>query len=226
MTELISYTVPCHKRETDLRRTLPSVIVAANAAPPVEIVIVDYGHPTPLTSVVWDHLGQCGAQVSMRVVRSEQLYFHMAHARNIGLRAALGRYVVLFLADQLLGPGFFPYVRERLRDRVDALLYWQETFAGHTDAIRAVGGFDERFEFYGPEGKELLDRWRRNGGVVEAFPRRRLIDQYPTPDVEKVRHYREPLSKCAMHARGMAIWQDNQARGVRIANEGQAWGHA
>lgn len=216
---LVSYTVPCHKRTRDLLATLPSVLAAAAAAPPVELVLVDYGNPECLGSLVAPLLEH--RDVTVRVPSVSQSYFHMAHARNVGLRVATGDLVVAFLADQFVSPDFFSVIRRRMTAGV--FLKWHETFVFNRSEILDAGGFDERFEFYGPEGKELTDRLQRRGLRVRSIPRR-VVSQIPTPDPEKIRHYREPLSKRAMHQHGMRIWEANRTAGVTVANEGQAWG--
>lgn len=218
---LISYTLPCHQREADLRATLPQVIAAANAAPPVEIVLVDYGHPGTLVPLAWEHLRQCGEGVSLRTIRVEAQTFHMAHARNVGITAAAGDIVVAFLADQTVAPSFFADVRTTLAPHT--FLKWQETFAFWKTDIVAAGGFDERFEFYGPEGKELDDRLRRRGLERWSFPDG-TVAQMRTPNKQKVAHYRLPLTKTDMHERGMAIWRENMTQGLLVANEGRLWG--
>ena len=219
---LVSYTLPCHKREADLRATLPSVIVAANAAPPVEIVIVDYGHPGTLVKLVWEHLTYCDEGVALRSIRVEREHFHMAHARNVGIREARGEYVVAFLADQIISETFFGAVRRGLAEP-KRLLKWQETFAARRTDWLALGGIDQRFEFYGPEGKELTDRFERAGFTVAPFEGCD-ISQIRTSNVEKVRNYRLPMTKMEMHLLGMEVWKDNQARGVTVANQGVEWG--
>jgi hypothetical protein len=221
MTSLVSYTLPCHKREADLMTVLPSVIAAANHAPPVEIVIVDYGCEPPLVPLVWPILSECDEGVSIRTKRVEAQHFHMAQARNIGIREARGQIVVAFLADQVVDREFFADVRQVLGPGM--FLKWQETFAFHREDILAARGFDERFEFYGPEGKELADRLVRRGLTATGFPAG-SVTQIRTPNPEKTKHYRLPLSKREMHERGMAIWRENIQHGVTVANQGAEWG--
>ena len=218
---LVSYTVPCHKRANDLMATLPSVIAAAKEHPPVELVIADYGNDTPLSGLVAQLLEDTDAGVSVLVRWVDRDYFHMAHARNVGLRAASGDIVVAFLADQLVTPDFFKVIREQLEP--GTFLKWFETFVFWRTDIVEAGGFDERFEFYGPEGKELTDRLQRRGLKVKPIPKQ-VVNQIPTPDHEKVKHYREKLSKHQMHARGMAIWEENRAAGITVANPSGDWG--
>jgi hypothetical protein len=212
---LVSYTLPCHKREADLLAVLPTVVAAAIAAPPVEIVVVDYGCASPLRAF------PAVDGVAFRLVRVEAEYFHMAHARNVGIRSASGDIVVAFLADQTVTRSFFADVRRVLQPRT--FLKWEETFAFNRDEVIAAGGFDERFELYGPEGKELTDRLLRGGLQVRDFAPD-TVSQIRTTNVEKVRNYRVKLTKSEMHHQGMAYWRDNQARGVTVANEGLEWG--
>lgn len=209
---LISYTVPCHKRLDDLCAAAPSIWAAVVADPEaLEVVYVDYGNRPPLDVKEWPS------------VRVEADYFHMAHARNVGIKAATGDIIVAFLADQILTPDFFKILRATLQP--GTFLTWQETFVFWREDILAAGGFDERFEFYGPEGKELSDRLQRRGLRPVAIPKH-LVSQIPTPDREKVKHYRLPFSKRHMHELGMAIWRENRANKLLVANEGQDWGAA
>lgn len=220
---LVSYTLPCHKREADLMTVLPSVIKAANAAPPVEIVIVDYGCDPPLPPLIWPLMRDLAEGVTIKTKRVERDHFHMAHARNVGIKTATGDIVVAFLADQFIGPSFFADVRKALRPGI--FLKWIETFACWRQDLLNVGGFDERFRYYGPEGKELSDRLQRNGIFVERFPASCGVDQIKTPDAKKLQHYGVSLTKAQMHQQGMAIWRENQAASVRVANQGE-WGQA
>jgi hypothetical protein len=144
----------------------------------------------------------------------------MAHARNVGIRQATGDVVVAFLADQMLQPSFFADVRDLMR--AGTYLKWHETFAFNRQEILDAGGFDERFEYYGPEGKELHDRLQRRG--LRAHRLGGIVSQLRTSEVDKVRHYRLRASKHEMHDIGMAYWRDNQERGVTVANEGVEWG--
>jgi hypothetical protein len=218
---LISYTLPCHKRESDLLACLPSVIVAANAAPPVEIVVVDYGCSEPLAPKLWYFARTLSEGVSLRTVRCEAQFYHMAHARNVAIRHAAGQIIVAFLADQTIQPGFFKYVREQMTP--GRFLKWEETYIFHRQDIFAAGGFDQRFEFYGPEGKEAADRLQRRGLEQIDIMRSDLVSQVRTPNSEKLRNYRLPLSKREMHDQGMVYWRDNQVNGVTVANP-DGWG--
>jgi hypothetical protein len=228
---LISWCLPCHKRHADLFTTLPLVIAAANASPPVEIVIVDYGDQKPLGWKVRELLGQHALRHEngcMVVVNRTYPYFHMAHARNVSIRSATGEVVVIASADIIPAVGLFAELRRRFARSGSRLLRpsngtYEGVIACYRDELVAAGGFDERIEFYGPEDKELSDRLDRRHVTQSEYPSS-MLAIIPTPEDVKVSHYRETRSKQSMHKHGMVAWRDNEARGVLVANEGQSWG--
>jgi len=206
---MISYTMPCHRREKDLAEALPSVLAAAAVSTlPVEVLVVDYGNPWPLV-----------LPSDVRHVTSVGAHFHMAHARNVGVRAARGSIVCAFVADQVVTPEFFHVVEQLMRRGV--FLTWQETFVCWRSDIVAAGGFDERFELYGPEGKELEERLERRGLRRVRLPSD-LVYQIPTSYYDKICNYRQSLTRREMHHIGMDTWQD--CRGQLVANVGKDWG--
>jgi hypothetical protein len=219
---VISYCVPCHQRQADLARAWPFILAAAGASPPVEVLVVDYGNPDPL--VAPPDIPP-GVSVSLpRYVGRD--YYHMAHARNLSVKAATGEYVVITCADILPTPGFFAMLRERLDEtQADVLVCakLRGVLVCARDKFLAVGGFDERFEFYGPEDKDLEQRLRRTGWPVASYPSG-FLDIIPTSDAQKTAHYRLAIGKRAMHQRGLAILHEHQASGGFLANVGQPWG--
>lgn len=214
---LISHTMPCHKREADLARALPSVLQAAAGAGPVEVLVVEYGNVPSL--VLDNYWVPDDAVLTMQSVYAD--HFHMAHARNVGIRAANGEIVCAFVCDQVVAPNFFEAVRRMIQPGV--FLSWQETYVAYREDLLDAGGFDERFEFYGPEGKELAERLRRLG-LREARLPKDLVYQIPTSYRDKVRHYRLKLTRREMHHVGMSVWRENAAAGLLVANEGRPWG--
>jgi hypothetical protein len=87
----------------------------------------------------------------------------------------------------------------------------------------AAGGYDERFEFYGAEDKDLEARLTRRGGKFGLMPdgAARVIR---TPQEAKLRNYRLPLSKKEMIERAHVILDQNNAAGTMVANVGREWG--
>lgn len=222
----ISYCLPCHKRTEDLLAAWPSVVAAANASPPVEIVLVDYANDQPLPDQ-WSDV--CTAENRLRVVvyRGRE-HYHMAHARNLSIRAATGDYILIASADFLPTPELFTDIRQQI---AQSGAVWLEPSSERLvgaicvkrDELIAAGGYDERFEFYGPEDKELNARLRRRG-LSRAQYSAAFLSLIPTPDAKRVQNYRLPLGKRSMHEDGMRAYLDNEARGVLVVNEGIDWG--
>ena len=216
---LISLCIPCHNRAYDLKVTLPISLASANASPPVEIVLVDYNSPDDLSRVV---SGMWDKRISYYRYTGRD-YYHMAHARNLTIRGAHGDCIVILSADIALAPGYLPYVRKAIKPGV--FLYVKDyrgvIMAERRELIEA-GGYDERFEYYGSEDRELHERLERRGLVAQEIPAD-LLHVIRTPDDVKVKNYREPLSKREMHAKGKAILQESRERMTLVANP-EGWG--
>jgi len=220
-----SYTIPCHKRQDDLRRALPYVVSAANSGPAVEVVVVDYANDAPLD--IWRGGLALGNAWQFVTYRGRD-HYHMAHARNLAIRAATRDFVVISSADICPSPTFFPHVRERLAETGADLLLPDLCYVGvivcRRQALLDAGGYDERFEFYGSEDKDLNLRLRRRG--VKAAPYRACdhLTMFRTTNWDKVKNYRLPITKTEMMMRGKAILVENVRAGALVANEGVEWG--
>lgn len=225
---LISWTLPTHNRTPDLLATLPHVIAAANTSPPVEIVIIDYASH-PLVEPQIEDIRHQLSDVNRLVLRLYlgRTHYHMAHARNLGIRAAAGDWIVISSADIRPSPSYFTMLRARIAETGATWLTPHRLYRGVVACQRgellAAGGFDERMEFYGPEDAELEARLRRRGTPWAPYPDGHL-SVIPTPNWQKVQGYRQRLSKSAMHKAGRAVLEENEARGLLVANDGQAWG--
>ena len=112
---LLTYCMACHRREEDFFVALPLVIAAANASPPVEIVVVDYANPVRM-----DLSKATGALEPPNVIAVVSYrgrdHYHVTHARNLAFRSATGEYVVTAMADICPRPGFFALLRKRLKE--------------------------------------------------------------------------------------------------------------
>jgi hypothetical protein len=227
---IISYTVPVHKRTADLERALPRIVAAANASPPVQIVIVDYGDQPSLYPCLQPYAHQLDSNNNIsHIIYRKRPHYHMAHARNLSLRASIGAYVTIGAADILPRDIFFSTIRHRLTETCADVLRSQTT--GYIGVITVkrqhimnAGGFDERFEFYGREDKDLLLRLLRRGLSHDTYDLDAMMDLIRTPWEEKLAHYRVPLSRADAHAYACTIYDENIRNNVLIANEGQPWG--
>jgi len=200
----------------------------ANFSPPVEIVILDYNSPDDCREYV-----KRAMQVFDLDERNSITYrkytgrdhYHMAHARNLSVRAATGEYIVITAADIYFALDVIEIVRDELAEHQYIWLYDQR-YKGVIVCQRrefvAAGGYDERFEFYGPEDRDLHDRLLRRCGKNNILPRG-LVHVIETPNEDKVKNYREPLSKREMSQKMHPIYLANVASRVLVANP-EGWG--
>jgi hypothetical protein len=215
-------------RTHDLKVVLPSVIDAANESPPVEIVILDYNSQDDLATYMGKVLTKPnlvdGNFITYRKYTGRD-HFHMAHARNLAVLASQGDYIYISCADIKLKLSMVKIIRAEI-EKGYAWLHHSDRFVGNICISRQefidAGGYDERFEFYGKEDKDLLQRLRRRGAPHAQIPDRLILIYTPWP--EKLRNYRLPLSRKQMSKRSKAIYQENMEAGVLVANEGKEWG--
>ena len=225
-SSLISYTIPVHKRHDDFAQALPRVVAAALASPPVQIVVVDYGEQEPLTSIIEPYYK---LPIISHIHYRKRPHYHMAHARNLSLRASKGIYVTIAAADILPHEHFFATIRTRLDEtQADVLRSQTDGYIGVITAKREMlmdaGGFDERFEFYGREDKDLLLRLLRRGAKQDTYDLDAMMELIRTPWSAKLQHYRVPLTREDAHRYASLIYDENIRKNVLVANEGFAWG--
>jgi GT2 family glycosyltransferase len=128
-------------------------------------------------------------------------------------------------ADAVLAPN---YVHE-LRKLIDSGCIWMrgKHYKGilccQREEFVAAGGYDERFELYGAEDRDLEARLRRRGGKFGLVPDG-LVSVIRTSNKDKVKNYRLNLSKREMSRRNHKILDENNANGVLVANESKEWG--
>ena len=223
---LISICAPCHNRTHDLKKALPTWIEAANASPPVEIVVLDYNSPDDLQEYFlkccWGTLAEGN---SVRLVRyAGRDHYHMAHARNLSVMAAEGEYIVTLGADSIMSPEFISRIRPALRKGIWITVHDSECImAMRKQEFIDAGGYDERFEFYGPEDKDLNKRLARRGLSCLILPRK-YMSAIHTPNSDKVANYRLKLSKREMSSLMTPIFNENNDNNIFVANEGKEWG--
>lgn len=197
----------------DLQQVLPSVI----ADSPDEIVVLDYGS----TDGLGDYI-QGFNHPRIRWVRREADYYHMAHARNLSVLATGYPFVVSSSADIIVKPGFFNEIRRLfcIADMVKASGHdYPGVLAFRKDDFMEAGGYDERFEYYGPEDKELIERLERRGVKASVYDAS-YLDQVKTTN--KAGNYRTH-SRVKMYVETKKIHQENTKREVLTVNE-NGWG--
>lgn len=226
---LLSYTLPCHSRQADLVAALPSVVLAANQSPPVQIVVVDYGHKDHPLEVVLEPLRAALTDGSLDVVVYRKVpHLRMGHARNLGIRASRGEYVVIASADVCVTPNYFAVVRQRIAETGAVWLAGAERgrhlLVIQRDELINAGGFDERYEFRGPEDRDLAERLERRGGLFASYPRK-MVSHLLTSQEDKGKGYGSTLSARRMYQENCRkVYWGNTHRQVLTVNDGLEWG--
>lgn len=133
-----------------------------------EIIVVDDGSTDPATIAVLDGM----AYPRVRLIR--QRNGGLPAARNTGMRAAVGTFLVPLDADDELGAGFLTQMVAALSARPDAAFAhcWAELF-GDVEQVWATRPFDRYAELYSNSvvGCVLLrrDAWEAVGGYDETL---------------------------------------------------------
>ena len=99
------------------KKCLPSIIGAANESPPVEIVIINYNSKDDLEEYVkavinakpFKRKGIFTRKQSFITYRkyTGRDYYHLAHAWNLAIKTAKGKYVNTSGCDVIYGKDFF-----------------------------------------------------------------------------------------------------------------------
>ena len=225
---IISYCVPCHNRTHDLKEVMPSVITAANISPPVEIMILDYNSPDDLAKYM-KHMMEIteftnGNKLSYKKYVGKD-YFPVGHARNLSVLASSGEFLLISCADYILDKNYFEVVREMVKEG-DLVWLCPHKRSGILGCAREefidAGGFDERFEYYGKEDKDMVLRLKRRGKKFESAPLG-LIRFIYTPKPEKYKNLRSGMTRRQIEKYSKAIYEENIAKEVLVANKG-GWG--
>ena len=150
----------------------------------------------------------------------------MAHARNLSVLGSSGEFIVISCADVIVSKDYFQAIRKVLAEDEYMWIRHSRRFVGvigvQKEEFIASGGFDERFEFYGKEDKDLKLRLERRGGKVKILSDKflRLI---PTPREDKFKNYRLQLSRRQMSNRAKKIYEENIENEVKVVNK-DGWG--
>jgi len=224
---LISFCIPCHNRTYDLKKTLPITVEAANQSPPVEIVILDYNSPDDLqnyTKKAIQFLDLTDGNSFLYKKYDKRDYFHKAHAFNLAVLTSHGKYCVLMGTDAFPSINYVQELRKLIRENC----IWMRSDELHgiicfkKQEFINTGGYDERFEFYGSEDRDLDARLQRRGRKFGLLPNG-VMHVIETPNSEKIKNYRLQLSKKEMSQYSKKILDENNEKEVLVVNL-NGWG--
>lgn len=226
---LISLCIPIMNRLDDLRQTMPSRIENANDSPPVEILILDYNSRDGLEDYLEDLINKTaliGGSFFTHIKYPKPIYFHSTHAYNLALLSGSGEWIVLNPADVFTRAGYI----STLRDRIKEGCLWcntdrkrRSTIAFKKSEFIASGGYDERFETYGPDDIDIIERLQRRGLKRGSIPDNMLDDIYTLPE-KKVENYRIKGTHKELGKLMMPYLYENRNSQQLVANQGREWG--
>jgi len=226
---IISFCIPCMGRTHDLKKTMPHLIKAANASPPVEIMILDYNSPDDLENYI-KSLKNSSPLKKPNFLSSKKFtdrnHYHIAHAWNLAALSSQGEYCVILGADALPAENFIKTIRKLISkhryvwmhaSKLTGIIVIQKK-----EFINA-GGYDERFELYGGEDKDLAWRLQRRQAKFGKIPPN-LLAVIRTSNSDKVKNYRFKMHKTQMILNNKKIRDENLKNKVLVANQGKKWG--
>lgn len=218
---LISLCTPTMNRLPDLRATMPSRIRAALNGAPAEISIVNYGTDTETDEYIESlHEG------NMFIFSKHNApYYHQAHAYNLAIKQSRGAFFWLMGADVYLSADAILEARKLIAQGYNFLYVsrYRGAIVCERELFEKVGGYDERFEFYGPEDRELELRLLRNGAKRGVLPSH-LMNIIRTPPSAKVANYRIRRNHYEHSAVMSEIYRENAENYITRANP-QGWGY-
>lgn len=162
-----SVVIPCFNQGEYLLEAVASVETVAGGHH--EIVIVDDGSDDQLTPPILRHLEDRGHRVMRQPNRG------LAAARNVGIRAAHGAFILPLDADNRIGPDYLRAAIARLdADPQAGVVYGDALWFGEKSGRWTMGEFDAERLFCG----NFIDAcavfrktvWDELGGYDEAMP--------------------------------------------------------
>jgi hypothetical protein len=176
----IIFATTCRNRGMHLRRTLPQNLIDS---PDARFLVLDYGSEDDVSEFV-----ESMNSPRVSLWRCEAERFRMAHAKNVAHRCAIleGADVIVNLdADNYCGRNADAYVRDRMMDGRGFL--WSRMVPGvltrgisgriavSREAFELSGGYDERFEDWGPDDKDFNARLQGLGFEAREIEAKYLL---------------------------------------------------
>ncbi|MBQ7541667.1 MAG: glycosyltransferase [Clostridia bacterium] len=174
MADLVSVIVPIYKVEAYLKKCVDSIL--AQTYPALEVILVDDGSPDGCGAICDEYAGQ---DARVRVIHQEN--GGVSKARNAGLDAAEGRYVMFTDSDDWIEPDMVATLIEGITAYgADIVTVNLRSFDASGDLKERVMDMrDDVLEFPQPDYLKLL---QLHGTQISIFPfnslyRRELIEK-------------------------------------------------
>jgi len=227
----ISLCTTCMGRLHDLKQTLPKNIEDNRDYPNVEFVILDYNSDDGLEDWMRKSMMQHIESGVVAYYRTtEPKYYSMAHSRNVAFLVAGGDIVNNVDADNWTSTSFAGYVnrlanqcpRKAIFAKGKRMLRGRIGF--FKDEWEELGGYDERFDGYGHDDKDILYRaWMM--GFTLMWYGGDYVARLKTPRAIKAARMRNKNWRQTEETNKL-ISEENLRRGRYRANDGLRWGAA
>lgn len=203
MPPRIAFVSTCRGRLQHLRQTLPKNIWDNVDYPNSIFVVLGYGDPELDDYMHTFELAMDSGQLAYyRMDRTGP--FRMAHAKNVAHRCGIleGADILVNIdADNFTGAGFATYVAQQFsQHREERIFLWSRMIQGQfrrgisgriavtSNAFLLAGGYDEKFENWGPDDKDFNIRLQRLGyAPVEIDPK--FLDAMSHNDKMRFKEY-------------------------------------
>jgi hypothetical protein len=173
--------------------------------PYIEVIVVNYNSPDKLHDWLIDEFpDQIAMGKLVEVYVPETLYFHHAHSRNVGLRHAIGDWVLYIDADVRPNSTLVSYLVRRVAPILDIFAMpgpgvsrdaASVMFVKRDDLVR-LGGFMEQLEGWGYEDGDMRDRLFLLGKEMFSFSPS-LVSTVKHLDHERCMYFKPPYNIAA-----------------------------
>jgi hypothetical protein len=186
---MIALCTTCKGREQHLKQTLPKNLADNADYPDCKFIVLDYGSPGDVLEYL--RTQHAGAIAAGRLVVYSFPYaagepFHMAHAKNMAHRCGMreGADILVNLdADNYTGPGFAAWIASQFQQ--PNIFTWAGLIRGQGRRLRGTsgriavtarafllaGGYDEKYDTWGPDDKDFNARLQTLGFSAVETPR-------------------------------------------------------
>jgi glycosyltransferase involved in cell wall biosynthesis len=170
---LVTFIVPCKGRLQQLKLSLPRLLAQQNSS----VTVVDSDCPDGTANWVETHFP------GVRTVRvTDAGVFNLGRSRNKGFETALTNWICFIDVDVVLKNGFVTYLAPLLRDDSYYVFEYSREKNGvfgscivpHA-ALTSIGCYDEVFEGYGGDARDLYYRLEK-AGLKKQFLTHEFVD--------------------------------------------------
>ena len=173
LNALITFIMPCKGRLEHLQISLPRLVTQQNSS----VVVVDSNCPDGTAGWV-----SANFPIVKIVCLNDDGIFNLGKSRNKGLEIALTKWVCFIDADVVLTDGFVTKVAPLLKENTYYIFEYNREKANAFGTciapriqLNEIGGYDEVFEGYGGDARDLYYQLER-AGLHKYFLTHEFVD--------------------------------------------------